>query len=158
MCTLYTYVDITGISTANMGWQHQIFDDKSDQILNEDIWQWSTEHWITISECINRGDSAEKFQFEVRQLVFIGSDDHWWDIDGWLFELIEWQRQVFNYSSSTLFGLRGTDKSFASFHSFNLLNWLPRWLEIMDGKTIGFMRKHSNTSHLIISRVWIAQV
>ena len=52
----------------------------------------------------------------------------------------------------------GTDTNFASFHSFNLLNWLPRRLEIMDEKTIGFMRKHPNTSHLIINRVWIAPV
>ena len=76
-------------------------------MATSDIW-WKNlniEHWILTLDWIKRGVSAEKFQFEIQPLVFIGSDDHWWDIDGWLFELIEWQWQVFNYSGSTLFGI-----------------------------------------------------
>ena len=37
---------------------------------------------------MNHEASAEKFRFEIWKLLFIGIDDHWWDIDGWLFELI----------------------------------------------------------------------
>ena len=129
---------------------------------------------------MNHEASAEKFRFEIWKLLFIGIDDHWWDIDGWLFELIygidgldatqkrvaafkksitrframlpSFHRQYFFLHQRAIvqFGqsvrvlpssIRVTKVLPTSIHSIST----PWLLDIMDGKTIGLIRKHPTT-------------
>ena len=128
---------------------------------------------------MNHEASAEKFRFEIWKLLFIGIDDHWWDIDGWLFELIYGidgldatpkreaafkksitrframlpsfhchcflhQRAIVQFGQSVRVlpsSIRVTKVLPTSIHSI-ATPWL---LDIMDGKTIGLIRKHPTT-------------
>ena len=126
---------------------------------------------------MNHEASAEKFRFEIWKLLFIGIDDHWWDIDGWLFELIYGidgldatqkrvaafkkvshvsapcfhchcflhQRAIVQFGQSVRVlpsSIRVTKVLPTSIHSIST----PWLLDIMDGKTIGLIRKHPTSS------------